>query len=250
MWKKSRLQLSRQAKTALEQNLKGVATPFPLTVTGQKMGLHNWTHGIKEPSGRYLSPENAVKVIADKLTDYSDPNRPGGTVQSVGIMITAQRIEDFIAEIEKVAVLLPDTVFKQALDYAKSQQHLVTTKMIKTQTIGNPSLSPSADITPGSARMLQGIMRNALATASAVPRDPMQALNALKARKAEKEAENNKKVTEMLKATANIYSISTTAQLEQTALEILNGVPDATHIFTVVAFFIGADLSNLRSMIV
>lgn len=250
MWKKSKLRLAPTAKTALDQNLKGIATPVNLTVTGQKMGVHNWTHGIKEATGRYLSPENAVKAIADKLTDYSDPNRPRGAVQSVGILITAPQIEDFIAEIEQAAVLLPDPVFKQALDYAKSQQHLAATKMVKTPTIGNPSLLPAADITPQSARVLQGIMRNAITTASATPKDPMQALTALKAKKAEKDTANRDNVEKMLKASANIYSVQSSTTLEQTALEIAAGVPDGTHVFTALILFVGEDLGNLRSMIV
>lgn len=249
MWKKSILRFAPMTKTILAQNFKGVLTPANLTVSGQKIGLHNWTHGIKEPSGRYLSPENAIKAIAAKLTDYNDPNLPRGTVETVGIMITAQRIEGFIAEIEKAAVLLPDPVFKQALDYAKSQQHLESSKMVKTPTIGNPSFAQSVDITPQSARTMQSILRNAAATAAATPSDPMMAITALKGKKAAKEAENAQKVNEMLNVTATIYRYTSTEPLEQAALELLTGAPDASHIFTALIVFIGADLANLRSMI-
>lgn len=248
MWKKQKLQLPPQAKATLQNAQKGIISPFSLSVQGTKLGLHNWTHGIKEDSGRYLSPENAVKVIQAKFTDYSDPNRPKGDVQCFAVMIASAKIEDFITALEKASVLLPYPEFKQALDYAKSQQKLNETKMVKMPTIGNPSFLPSADITPQSSRTLQAVIRNANATAEASP-DPMAMLAQLKAKKAEREQKNQEKTTALLNAAVEAYCYQKTASLEQIALEINQNLPNANHIFTALIVFIGADLSNLTGMI-
>ncbi|MEE6086755.1 hypothetical protein [Avibacterium paragallinarum] len=247
MWKKQQLQLPPQTKTALQNVQKGITSPFSLSVQGTKLGVHNWTHGIREDSGRYLSPENAVKVIQAKFTDYSDPHRPKGEVQCVAIMITAAKIADFITALENAAVLLPYPEFKQALDYAKSQQTLSDSKMIKMPTIGNPSFLPSADITPQSARTLQAVMRNANATASQ-NLDPMAMLAELKAKKAEREQKNQEKTTALLNASVEAYCYTKKAHLEQIALEINQHIPNASNIFTALLVFIGEDLTNLKEM--
>nr|WP_247645954.1 hypothetical protein [Haemophilus influenzae] len=72
MWKQQKLKLSPQAKTTLQNAQKGIISPFSLSVSGTKLGVHNWSHGIKEKSNHYLSPENAVKALAAKLVDYAE----------------------------------------------------------------------------------------------------------------------------------------------------------------------------------
>lgn len=248
MWQKQKLQLPPQTKEALKNAQKGINSPFSLSVQGVKLGVHNWTHGIREESGRYLSPENAVNVIKNKFMDYSDPNRPIGQVQCFAVMVSTSKIEDFITALEKVSVLLPYPEFRQALDYAKSQKKLNETKMVKMPTISNPAFLPSADITPQSARTLQGIMRNAQATSTQSP-DPMAMLAQLKAKKAEKEQKNQEKVTALLKTTIEAYCYNKTASLDQTALEITQNLPNASNVFTALIVFVGSDLSNLTRMI-
>ena len=67
MWQKQKLKLSPQAKTTLQNAQKGIISPFSLSVSGTKLGVHNWSHGIKEKSNHYLSPENAVKALAIRI---------------------------------------------------------------------------------------------------------------------------------------------------------------------------------------
>ncbi|OOF85487.1 hypothetical protein BKG93_04525 [Rodentibacter ratti] len=250
MWQQQKLKLSPQAKTILQNAQKGIISPFSLSVTGTKLGVHNWSHGIKEKSNHYLSPENAVKALAAKLVDYADPNRPKGVQDIVAIMVTNSNIDQFIADLEKVRELLPEPIFKQALDYAKSSKDLQTTKMIKTPTMANPAFSNGADITPGSARTMQGILRNATAAAvAAQTKDPMAAIEALKAAKAERDKQNNEKVEKMLNTVANIYAFSVSDLLEVAETKIKLNVPVASNIFTACVMFVGNDLTPIRGML-
>lgn len=250
MWQQQKLKLSQQAKTILQNAQKGIISPFSLSVTGTKLGVHNWSHGIKEKSNHYLSPENAVKALAAKLVDYSDPNRPKGVQDVIVIMVTNSNIDQFIADLEKVRELLPEPTFKQALDYAKSSKDLQTSKMVKTPTMANPAFSNGADITPGSVRTMQGILRNATATAvAAQTKDPMAAIDALKAAKAERDKQNNEKVEKMLNTVANIYAFSVSDLLEVAETKIKLNVPVASNIFTACVMFVGNDLTTIKGML-
>ncbi|WP_409500188.1 hypothetical protein ACJ7Z2_09990 [Mannheimia glucosida] len=250
MWKKQLLKLSPQAKIALDNNLKGVSTPFNLSVKGTKIGVHNWSHGTEAKSGKYLSPENAVKAFIKKLTDYSDPNRPNGEQDVVLIMVTASDIDVFIAQLERVSILLPEPTFKQALDYAKSAKTLQDTKMVKTPTISSPAFANAADITPGSARTMQSIMRNAQSMANAAKSgNPMQAIQRLLQMKAQREQQNAAKLNQLLTAQAQIYAFTERGFLESATTKMHLNLPDAGNVFTACVMFVGGNLSSLKDML-
>lgn len=249
MWEKKTLRLSPSVQTALEGALRGAPVQVNLTTKGAKIAVHNWTHGITTASGRYLSPENAIKAVVAKCSDYRDSNRPRGVVETVGILLTARTIDDFIQTLTQAQALWAEPTIRQALDYAKAHRTLQADKMTKTPTITSPAFSPSTDITPSSARTLQSVMRNANATASATSADPLAAIAALKAKKAEREQQNQAKVRSMLAARAPIYAHVGKQTLEQTALSLLTNTPDASHVYTVLLFFVGNDLTALKEMI-
>lgn len=247
-WALKNLALPQGAKKALEDSQKGVATPFSLSIQGQSIGVHNWTHGKQEKSNKYLSPVNAIAAIAAKLSDYRDENRPKTEQDCILMMISADNIGAFIAELEKVAVLMPDPVIKQALDYAKSSRDLETVKMIKTPQISHPSFGKLADITPQSARMLNSVMQN-VQTTTEITGDPFQVLEQLKQRKAEKAQKNQEKITALLNTSAKIYAYKERGLLDAIALNIGANVPLASNGFCVLLCFVGDNLSQLESLL-
>lgn len=250
MWKKQLLKLSPQAKKTLEDAQRGIISPFSLSANGTKIGAHNWTHGIEEKSNRYLSPENAIKALAAKLIDYSDPNRPQGRQEVVAIMITSGNIEQFIEALKKARVLLPEPCFKQAYDYAKSSKDLQQTKMTKTPTIANPAFCNAADITPGSNRIMQSILRNAVAGANAIKTgDPSAVIKNLLEMKAEREQQNKKQVEELLKAEVRVWAFTENDLLEVAEAKMRINVPSAENVFTACLMYVGSDLSAIKGML-
>lgn len=250
MWQTYQLQHSRKVQESLAANLRGEVSPFDLSVTGIKIGVHNWSHGIEEKSNKYLSPENAVKVFCQKLTDYADPNRPKGVQEVVVIMVATAEIDAFIATLEQVAILLPEPAFKQAYDYAKSSKTLADTKMIKAPPITSPAFAKAADITPQSAREMQSVMRNVVAGAmSAATGDPSAVIEMLKEAKARRQAENQQKVSKILNAKAAVFGFKGRGELAEIALQMNKAVPNASHIFTAAVCFIGQNLANLAEML-
>lgn len=245
MWQQKQLKISEQVEDALinGKNIK-------LSVQGTKIGIHNWTHGIEEKSNRYLSPENAVKVFADKLLDYSDPNRPKNQQDIIAIMVTSTDIDEFILQLESVQILLPEPCFQQALDYAKSSKNLADTKMVKTPTINQPAFSNSADITPGSNRSLQSILRNASSLAvSAQTGDPMIAIENLIKLKKQREQQNQEKAQKIMTAQSSIYTFTVQDFLESAQAKMQINIPPSSNIFTACILYIGNDLSPIKGML-
>ena len=99
---KTKTKIIPTGKNNTTKRTKGDYFPFFVICSGTKLGVHNWSHGIKEKSNHYLSPENAVKALAAKLVDYADPNRPKGTQDVIAIMVTNSNIDQFIADLENV----------------------------------------------------------------------------------------------------------------------------------------------------
>lgn len=213
-------------------------------ITGVKIGVHNWTHGINTPNGRFLSPENALKAISAKLADNADPNAPKGNLELVLIMLASHQNSDFLQNIEQAALILPDPVFKQAADYARNSAKLAETKMVKMPQIASPAFPKMGDITPESGRMLQAMNR-----ASPAGGDPFAAIAMLKARKAAKQAENAQKAARLKAAKASVYAFVAKGELSTLADQLLQNIPKADSIFTACLCYIGQDLTNLKGLL-
>lgn len=250
VWKLKKIALPPSVTDVLKENQRGRATPLNFSISGVKIGVHNWSHGLQEKSGKYLSPENAMNAYVLKFLDYNDSNRPQGEQDVIGLMITASHSDEFIAKIENIATLLPEPTFKQALDYAKASATIDQTKMIKTPAMASPAFAKEADITPQSARTLQSVLRNATAIATtSVANNINDVINALKQKKAERERENQQKTERLLSATAQAYAFIDRGELAEVAMNLKRNLPDAGNIFTACVMFIGKDLSNLKGMI-
>lgn len=248
MWKQQSLQLDPATKRVLDDNLNGRATPFDLSVSGIKIGVHNWSHGIEENSGRYLSPENAIKAIMAKMTDFADPCRPQGVQDVVVIIVSHSDIEPFITTLESVMLLLPEPTFRQALDYAKASKDLEKSKMVKTPQISSPAFGNVADITPQAGRMLQNIMQNVVASNTMLA-DPFEVIAQLQQRKAERQAENQQNVLRLLNARAVVQAFQARGELATIAPQMLQSCPQPHHTFTTAICFIGQDLSQIKGML-
>ncbi|MDP8173692.1 hypothetical protein QJU93_10025 [Pasteurella skyensis] len=249
-WQHSTIALPNNIKEALKQNQRGQVTHFNATATGVKFGVHNWTHGKKEQSNSYLSPENAVNAIAKKLTDFNDDNRPTGQQEFVVLMITRSSINAFIQDLESITQIMQEPVFKQSLAYAKASKNLNKTKMVKTSALSSPCFSQQADITPSFARTIQTVMRNATALAnSATQQNLDNAINGLKALKKQQDKSNNEKVKALLSARCQLFSFVAKGELSQIATQLKQNLPSQGNPFTACLVFIGQDLTNIKGLI-
>lgn len=209
------------------------------SVSGFKIGLHNWTHGINTPNGRFLSPENAIKALSEILRHSEN-----GEFYVVVFLIAKTTVSEFKREIEQLNLILGESSLKQAFDYAKASENLAESKMIKTEGGRNPSFAGVADLTPKSGRVLQAILRKGESGG-----DPFKAIEKLKQRKAQKDAEKQQEIQRIKNAKATVYAFVSRGELDEIAFKLSENIPEAESIYTACICYIGDNLSNLKGLL-
>lgn len=244
MWHKQKLALPSVALNTL-----GGSAPFSLSAMGQKIAVHNWTHGKTEPSGRYLSPENAVKAVAAKFSDYADPNRPKGNVQVICLLITAATPEPFIAQLEQMANVLDYSEVKQALSYAKSYANLQVTKMVKTPVINSPAFGVASNLSTTLSRKMEQTVSQAVDSLTATVGDPFAMLDQLKQVKKLREQARGEFLQNIAKiAPLDVWLFTASGQLDVIAQNLLQNVPTSENVYSLLLAFVSEDLSSMTKL--
>ncbi|WP_458118811.1 hypothetical protein OF381_10555 [Mannheimia haemolytica] len=244
MWQKKKIKLPYQALDILTGKSN---SDLSLSVKGQKIAVHNWTHGKQEQSGRYLSPENAVKVVAKKFTDYADPNRPQGQMQVVCFLATSSGQKDFIEQLERMSGILDYSEVKQALSYAKAYAELENTKMVKMPMISSPAFATDADLTPSIARKVSNAVSHGKNSSSIS--DPFDIINQLKAKKQAKEQAKVEEVKKLVGNEVTIWAFAGEGLLDYISLELQKNLPTAENIYSFLLVFIGENLTGLTGLL-
>lgn len=212
-------------------------------VLGFKIGLHNWTHGINTLNGRFLSPENAIKALSEIL-NHSDNGKPKGELDIVVLMVAKTTVEAFKKDVEQLSLILGESSLKQAFDYAKASENLAESKMIKVEGGSGSSFSRMADLTPKSGRMLQAMARKAESGG-----DPFKAIEKLKQRKAQREAEKQQEMQRIKNAKATVYAFISRGELDEIAFKLSENIPESESIYTACLCYVGDNLSNLKELL-
>lgn len=247
MWKKQNLAMPKQLLNVLTG---GAVAPFSLAVAGQKLAIHNWTHGKHEASGRYLSPENAVKALQAKFMDYADPNRPKGEMSVVCFLVATPSMGEFIAKLESVVNILDYSDIKQALQYAKAYENLETTKMVKKNVLTSPAFGAEAELTTSLGRTAQQQMNEARVALANDVGDVFEMVTQLKNIKEAKDRLRAEAMQKLVSAMpVEVWSYQARGELDIIAPRLLDNLPGAENVFSLLITFIGKDLGGLSALI-
>ncbi|WP_310606956.1 hypothetical protein [Buttiauxella brennerae] len=110
------------------------------------LSVSPWTYGAgqAQESGSYLSPENALKWLAEQMSKYSGPS------QVFAVLITAGQIEQFKSALSALAGVLPLPDVNKTIRRAASAQTLA---LSRTQIPDNASnLPPIAALSSATTR--------------------------------------------------------------------------------------------------
>lgn len=240
MWKPSQLCLPRSHLITGGGNAS-------FSFKGSKFAVHNWTHGKTEASGKFLSPENAMRAVQSKFSDYDDPNRPQEAVDAVLLLVTDTNVGNFIQRLEALALLLNYSEVKQALAYAKGSQTLEASKMTRPQTIRYPNFSQGADLTPPIGRMMNALQSS---TPSATnPPDPFALIAQLKAQKQAKAEAQAKQQKALANVKATVWAFADRGFLDMLAERLFDNLPTAENVYSFALVFVGENLQPLKAML-
>ncbi|MEX9212854.1 hypothetical protein AB7X03_14160 [Providencia rettgeri] len=218
-----------------------------LPVICSTLFAHPWAFGVgqKQETGFYLSPENAIKYLAEKL------NQAESDHDVLVMMLTANSLPEFITELAKAAVSFPIPELTQVSRKAKSYLELANTKMQLPATPGGlPAqvpLSISTTRSASAAESLQKAMESTLGGHSPAALDGL--MTQFKAARSEAKEQAAKQLEQLQGVGFSVWVHSTEKNSLLAKSELLKDIPDDKAIFTLAMMFIGQDLKSLRNMV-
>lgn len=223
-----------------------------LTANGQSITVHAWQHGVgkEEKSGCYLSPANAAKRLAEKLTDAADGRTPAANMQAVALMVCAGSPDAFIALLEPLATLVATPGMLQALRMAKSQAGLQTSKMQTGNALKNPYWSASGKLMPEPQRSSRRTLLGALDVAGSYgTRNMVATLSALSVERQQRIQAMQNAWAQLQQVKGALWSFSGAGSPAALADAIKAGTPGEDNVHTVATLFVGDNLAFLKEMI-
>ncbi|EBP5387550.1 hypothetical protein XV50_03745 [Salmonella enterica] len=223
-----------------------------MSASGWMLTVHAWQHSVgkTEKSGCYLSPQNAIKRLAKKLTDSADPRHPEGEVQAVVVMVCASEVGQFVERLKAVTDALPLPGLLQAYRLAASTAGLANSKMDPGATMLNPYWPEKGAIVQRPQRDMRRILLAELAQAgAAVATDPIAALSDLIALHQKLQAEQAAAWKRMQDVSGRVWVLHAQGTPQNIAAALSAGAPGDELVHTAAVMLLGDDLTFLRELL-
>ncbi|MEX6277076.1 hypothetical protein [Providencia hangzhouensis] len=208
---------------------------------------HPWAVGVgqQQETGFYLSPENAIKHLSDKLSLVNS----GQDV--LVMMLTAKTLSEFISTLAIAALGFPLPALTQVSRQAVSYRNLATTKMQLPAPPENiPTLAP---LSVSTTRLAIAAEQCQKAIQQANQPQSLDAITVhLQRFKHARETALQQVQSQLVQLQGQSFSVwvhSTEKDTQLAKTQLSNDIPDGDRVFTLAMMFIGEDLSQLRQMV-
>lgn len=183
--------------------------------------------GNKQSSGQYLNPQSAINVLAKKLQDSVDKNRPTGNLYAIVVMVSESQLSTFASTLTSLtaAFALPD--WCQVARQATALSTNAVDKLHQPAAISQPRFKPQALLNANPLRDLLKHQGAQLATLESLANDKssvIEKLSALADKRAAKLSEISAAISALQSISGSVYSL----QLSGTAQSIATQLKQAT----------------------
>lgn len=210
------------------------------------VAAHPWVYGLGQQTknGVYLSSENAVAWLAERLASMTE------IADAVVFMVSGQSHDEFMSSLDPLTEVFPAPAFKQVSRLARSAAELDTVKMQKPAK----ALNGLPDPVPLSVPTTRTIASAAAVASASAP----GALNlaGLKASLADFTAHRAGLLSviadaagELAAKRARAWVFTSTGDGATLARELLKDIPAVSSIYSAAIMLVGSDLSSIRGMI-
>lgn len=218
-----------------------ILRPAPMAITCSVVCLHPWSEntGNITPSGRYLSPDNAVSALLPYLTENTEKD-------VVALLFCAPSAGEFLSLARQFSGALPLPEVGRMSRTISSQLSLAVSKM---QLPAKPVTTLPAEVTL-STQTTRSMTRAATIAQAAIPTAASpetlsSSLNQFRVARDKALQEITDQQAAIQKNTCPVWRFFYTGTLNQVAALIKN-IPHPEWVFTAVMLFVGNDLSSLR----
>ncbi|CRY69452.1 hypothetical protein [Yersinia pekkanenii] len=212
------------------------------------VAVHPWAFGVgqNEPSGSFLSPENAINSLASRLAGADSDQ------DVLVLLIAANTLTEFITVLTAAAAVFPIPALTQVQRRAKAALSLDASKMqIPARPGGLPAATPLSVATTRAASGAQALQKAISDTAGGGSSAAIgTALAAFSEQRAALLAEAGNSLALLQGASVPVWSLSVEDNTQTAIAEMKKDIPDSQAIFSLALLFVGADLAPLRAMVV
>ncbi|EKN4770562.1 hypothetical protein [Yersinia enterocolitica] len=227
----------------LNQWCAATLRPAAINITCSQICLHPWSGNVGNvtPSGRYLSPTNAVAALAPYLSGVS------GQQEMVAMLICAPSLDAFLTLADQFADAFPLPEIRRMSRMARTQLSLATTRMQRPARASN-GLPPPTTLSVDTARHLARTAQIAQATQSGTGgiNQLTAALNQFKQARAQALAAITQGSQSLQQHYCPVWAFCSTGDIQTARTDIQENIPHPEQVFSALALFIGPDLSALR----
>ncbi|MGL4925609.1 MAG: hypothetical protein ACRC4K_02060 [Plesiomonas shigelloides] len=205
--------------------------------------VHPWmAAGHTTSSGQYLSPNNAVKFITDRLSGT------GGQWDVVSFLICAPTAEAFLRQLTSFSAVLPFPEIGRLHRMVTTQLAQAISRM-QLPAVSSPGIPPVQTLSVTTTRAVQAASKIASATRPST--GGMAALSgnmaAFKARRVAMLESVSQTVDSLLQTQCEAWGFISTGDVQRACVEIQKNIPQPDTVFSLALLFAGTDLSALRA---
>ena len=221
---------------------KAILRPAAMSIKCSMACIHPWSvnTGNVTPSGRYLSPNNAVSALLPYLTGNAEKD-------VVALLLSAPSADEFLSLAQQFSGALPLPEIGRMSRMISSQLSLAISKMqipAKAATVLPPPVMLSTQTTrsiTAAAKIAQ-----AATPANASLEALASSLNQFRTARDKALQEIADQQAALQQNSCPVWRFCNTGALSQAAALIQKGIPHPEWVFTAAMLFVGDDLSSLR----
>lgn len=217
--------------------------PAAINLTCSQLCLHPWSGNVGNvtPSGRYLSPTNAVAALVPYLSGLSHQ------LEMVAMLICAPSLDTFLTLTARYADALPLPEITRMSRLARTQLSLATTKMQRPARASQGLPDPTT-LSVTTARQLTRAAHIAQANQSGTGgiNQLTAALNQFKQARAQALDAITQSSQSLQQHHCPVWAFCSTGDMHSARTDIQENIPHPEQVFSAISVFIGRDLSALR----
>jgi uncharacterized coiled-coil protein SlyX len=205
--------------------------------------LYQYQVGSELESGAYLNPQTAVKVLAAKLRDLSDANRPTGSLHAVAVMLTDSTLTSFATKLSELVTVLSLPEWCQVARQATAMSTNDIDKLHQPAAIVQPRFKPTAHITSTTLSdylTLQGAQIATLESLASDSTNVIDKLSVLAAKRTQKLSQLSAQINALKQLSGNVYSFSLSGTPESIASQLTQATVPNSHQFTLASVLLSA----------
>ena len=217
---------SRHPLSIEAESLLGLRTGLESLLTqGQVLTASPYQYqvGTQQDSGKYMNPQTAMRILAAKLNDHVDKNRPAGPLYCIAIMISESQLSHFSAKLNRISTILPLPEWCQVARQATALSTNSIDKLYQPATIAQPRFKPQSNLNADPLREYLKLQGSQLATLESLAHDKDDVINKLSKLAVKRTAilsQINTSINTLKNVTESVWSMSLTGSAHSIATQL------------------------------